>query len=114
MTAAKPPYTPVVRSGDLLFVSGQVGLADGQLVEGFEAQTKQSLANLKARLEENGADITDIVKTTVFLASIDDYAEMNEIYREFFGDKLPARSAVAVSALPFGAVFEIEAIANVR
>lgn len=106
------PYTPVVRAGEhLLFVSGQVGVADGALVDGFEAQLRQALANLSGLLAGEGASLAAVVKTTVFLTSMGDYGEMNRIYTEVFGDSRPARSAVAVAALPLGALVEIEATA---
>ena len=104
------PYTPVVRAGDWLVVSGQVGIRDGQLVSGgTQAELRQALANLRALLEGEGASITDVVKTTVYLRHIDDYATMNEAYVEFFGDHRPARSAVAVAGLPLHALVEVEA-----
>lgn len=104
------PYTPVVRAGDhLLIVSGQVGLADGALVDGLAAQLRQALANLRGLLEGEGASLADVVKTTVFLTSMDDYAEMNRVYTEVFGDHRPARSAVSVAGLPLGALIEVEA-----
>jgi 2-iminobutanoate/2-iminopropanoate deaminase len=104
------PYTPVVRAGDhLLIVSGQVGIAGGALADGLEAQLRQALSNLAGLLEGEGASLGDVVKTTVFLTSMGDYAEMNRVYTEVFGDHRPARSAVAVAALPLGALVEIEA-----
>lgn len=104
------PYTPVVRAGDhLLIVSGQVGIADGALADGLEAQLRQALANLGSLLAGEGASLADVVKTTVFLTSMDDYAEMNRVYTEVFGDHRPARSAVAVAALPLAALIEVEA-----
>jgi 2-iminobutanoate/2-iminopropanoate deaminase len=107
------PYTPIVRAGDWLVVSGQVGLGEGGLVDGgVQAQLRQALANLRALLESEGASLADVVKTTVFLADIDDYAAMNETYIEEFGDHRPARSAVAVAALPIGALVEVEAWAH--
>lgn len=109
---AKPvgPYTPIVRAGDWLVVSGQVGLRDGQLVSGgVVAECRQALQNLRDLLESEGAQITDVVKTTVFLRHMLDYATMNEIYMEFFGDHRPARSAVAVAELPIDALVEVEA-----
>ncbi len=106
------PYTPIVRSGELLFASGQVGIADGALVEGgVAAEATQALANLKGLLESQGATMANVVKTTVFLVDMGDYATMNEIYVAAFGDHRPARSAVAVAELPIGASVEIEAIA---
>lgn len=104
------PYTPIVAAGDWLIASGQVGIADGALVEGgMGAQLRQALANLKGLVEGNGARLDQIVKTTVFLVDMDDYIEMNEIYTGFFGDHRPARSAVAVAQLPLGARIEVEA-----
>jgi 2-iminobutanoate/2-iminopropanoate deaminase len=104
------PYTPVMRAGDWLVVSGQVGINDGQLVSGgMQAELRQALANLKVLLEGEGASITDVVKTTVYLRHIDDYAAMNEAYIEFFGDHRPARAAVAVAGLPLHALVEVEA-----
>lgn len=114
--SAKPvgPYTPAVRAGDWLIVSGQVGLADGQLVAGgLEAQLRQALANLRGHLEANGASMAHVAKATVFLVHMSDYALMNEIYVEAFGDHRPARSAVAVAELPIGALVEVEAWAYV-
>mgnify|MGYP001172758642 FL=1 len=107
------PYTPIVRVGDVLLTSGQIGIADGALVDGgLEGQLTQALANLRAVLESEGASMDDVVKTTVFLVDMGDYAAMNMIYCEAFGDHRPARSAVAVAALPLGARVEIEAIAH--
>lgn len=103
------PYTPIVAAGQWRVASGQVGIADGALVDDTMAgQLHQALANMKSVLESGGAQLTDVVKTTVFLVSMDDYAEMNEIYIDFFGDHRPARSAVAVAQLPLGAKVEIE------
>ena len=113
MTKPLGPYTPIVRSGDLLFVSGQVGLQDGALVDGgVAAQAEQALSNLAGLLAGEGASMGDVVKTTVFLADMDDYVAVNEVYVAAFGDHRPARSAVAVAALPIGARVEIEAIAR--
>ncbi|NNE72870.1 MAG: deaminase [Acidimicrobiales bacterium] len=107
------PYTPIVREGGLLFSSGQIGIADGGLVDGgLDAQLHQALRNLEAVLETEGAGVADVIKTTVFLTDMDDYAAMNTIYLEHFGDHRPARSAVAVAALPLGALVEIEAVAR--
>lgn len=108
------PYTPIVRAGDWLVVSGQVGIADGRLVEGgVDAQLRQALDNLRGLLEGEGASLSSVVKTTVFLTDMADYATVNEIYMAAFGDHRPARSAVAVAALPLGALVEIEAWAHV-
>lgn len=111
-TPARPvgPYTPAVRAGDWLVCSGQVPLRDGQLVDGGIGEaTRQCVANVKALLESHGARLDQVVKTTVFLTDMDDYAGMNEAYTESFGDHRPARSAIAVAALPLGARVEIEA-----
>jgi len=110
-TSARPvgPYTPAVRAGDWLVCSGQVPLRDGNLVEAIPAATAQCVSNLRALLEEHGARLDQVVKTTVFLTDMADYPEMNEAYVEAFGGHRPARSAVAVSALPLGARVEIEA-----
>lgn len=104
------PYSPVVRAGDLLAVSGQLGLRDGELVPGGVGdETRQALANLAAVLAGEGAELADVVKTTVFLRHMRDYSIMNEVYAEAFGDHRPARSAFAVAELPRVALVEIEA-----
>ena len=104
------PYTPIVRAGDWLVVSGQVGIDGGELVGGgTRGQLRQALDNLEALLEGEGATLADVVKTTVFLRHLSDYAAMNEIYVSAFGDHRPARSAIGVSELPLGALVEIEA-----
>jgi 2-iminobutanoate/2-iminopropanoate deaminase len=113
---AKPlgPYTPVVRAGDWLIVSGQVGLSDGKLVPGgLEDEMRQALANLRGHLEANGATMSNVAKTTVFLRHMSDYAVMNEVYIAAFGDHRPARSAIGVAELPVGALVEVEAWAFV-
>ncbi len=108
------PYTPIVRVGEMLYSSGQVGIVDGALVEGgLAAQADQAMANLTAVLASEGATLDDVIKTTVFLTTMDHYGEMNERYLAAFGDHRPARSAVAVHQLPLGALIEIEAIATV-
>ena len=112
MTKAVGPYTPVVEAGEWLVVSGQVGIADGKLADGFDAQLTQALANLQAQLASVGASLGDVVKTTVFLRHMADYARMNEIYVEAFADHRPARSAVGVAELPLGALVEVEAWAR--
>jgi 2-iminobutanoate/2-iminopropanoate deaminase len=104
------PYTPVVRAGDWLVCSGQVGLRDGVLVEGGIAeQVGQAVANVATLLAGEGAGLDAVVKTTVFLADMADFAPMNDAYVAAFGIHRPARSAVAVAALPLGARVEIEA-----
>ena len=108
------PYAPIVRAGEWLVCSGQVGLRDGALVDGgVRAQTVQALANVGALLQEEGAALADVVKTTVFLTEIGDFAAMNEEYAAAFGNHRPARSTVGVAALPLGAVVEVEAWARV-
>jgi 2-iminobutanoate/2-iminopropanoate deaminase len=109
MTKPVGPYTPVVRAGDWVVVSGQVGIVDGKLADGFDAQCVQALANLRTQLESVGASLGDVVKTTVFLRHMADYARMNDLYCEAFGDHRPARSAVGVAELPIGALVEVEA-----
>ena len=107
------PYTPIVRAGEWLVVSGQLGLRDGELVNGGVAeQLHQALDNLTALLAGEGASLSDVVKTTVFLRHMDDYDRMNETYVAAFGDHRPARSAVAVAGLPRGALVEVEAWAR--
>ncbi len=104
------PYSPVVRAGDFVIVSGQVGVRDDDLVEGgVAAQTTQALANLAARLAEMGASLTDVAKTMCFLTDMDDFDTFNDAYVKGFGDHRPARSTVAVVALPRGAAVEVEA-----
>ncbi len=113
MSTPVGPYSPFVRSGDLVFTSGQVGIIDGALVDdGLEPQMRQVFVNLRSVLDAAGTSMTDVVKTTVFLVDMDDYAEMNRIYIEEFANHRPARSAVAVAQLPLGARIEIEAVAN--
>lgn len=107
------PYTPITPVGDWLVCSGQVGLADGAFPgEDLESQLRQAMTNLRDLLATENATLADVVKTTVFLVDMDDYAEMNRIYMEEFGDHRPSRSAVAVAALPLGARVEIEAWAH--
>jgi 2-iminobutanoate/2-iminopropanoate deaminase len=112
--AAIGPYSQAVRSGSFLFCSGQIPLdpASGQLVEGgIEAQTARVLDNLTALLAAAGLTLGDVVKTTVFLVSMDDFPAMNEVYARYFDEDPPARSTIGVAALPKGARVEIEAIA---
>jgi 2-iminobutanoate/2-iminopropanoate deaminase len=102
------PYSPIVRAGDWLVCSGQLGLSAGKLVEGVTAQVTQAVANAETLLRSHGASLRDVVKTTVFLADIADFSAMNDAYTAAFGDHRPARSAFAVAALPLGAAVEIE------
>jgi 2-iminobutanoate/2-iminopropanoate deaminase len=103
------PYTPLVRAGDFLVCSGQLGAVEGVLADGVAAQTRQAVANLGHLLEGAGAELADVVKTTVFLVDMAEFSTMNDAYIEAFGGHRPARSAIAVRALPLGAVVEIEA-----
>jgi 2-iminobutanoate/2-iminopropanoate deaminase len=108
------PYSPAVRVGDLLFLSGHVGVdpATRALVPGgIEAETRQALENIKALLESAGSALDRVVKCTVFLADIQNYAAMNRVYASYFPTDPPARSAVGVSGLPLGAAVEIECLA---
>ena len=110
--AATPigPYQPIVRAGDWLVTSGQVGAVDGVIVNGgLLAELRQAVANLQGLLESEGATLNDVVKTTVFLRHMSDYAAMNATYTELFGDHRPARSACGINELPLGALVEIEA-----
>lgn len=109
------PYTPIVRAGGWLVVSGQVGIADGKLVGGgLDGELRQAIANLAALLASEGATLADVTKTTVFLRHLGgDYPRMNELYLELFGDHRPARSAIGVADLPLGALVEVEAWAHV-
>lgn len=114
--APKPigPYVQAIAGDGMLFCSGQIGLdhTTGKLVEGeIAAQTRRALLNLAAVLSAGGASLRDVVKTTVFLIDMADFTTMNEVYAEVFGESPPARSTVAVAALPAGARVEIEAIA---
>ena len=111
--AAVGPYCHAKLAGNTLYTSGQLGLipATGELPAGVEAQAKQALDNLGAVLQAAGMDFSDVVKTTVFLADINDFAAINAIYAEYFTGEAPARSCVEVVALPKGALFEVEAVA---
>lgn len=109
------PYSQGIVSGDLVFCSGQLGLdpATGDLVEGgVEAQTERALRNLTSVLDAAGASMADVVKTTIFLADIADFAAVNAVYARHMPDPAPARSTFAVGALPKGGLIEIEAIAR--
>ena len=112
--AAVGPYSQAIRSGNLLLTSGQLGLdpETGNLPEGVEAQTEQSLKNIDAILSAAGFARTDVVKTTVFIRNMGDFGRVNEIYAAYFGEHKPARSCVEVSALPKDGLVEIEVIAS--
>ena len=112
--AAIGPYSQAIRVQDFVFTAGQIAIdpATGKLVAGdVKTQTRQVLQNLAAVLKAAGSSISQVVKTTVFLADIQTYPEVNAVYGEFFTESPPARSAVQVAALPLGALVEIEAIA---
>ncbi len=111
--AAVGPYSPAVRAGDFVFVSGQIALdpAGGGLVgTDHAAQARQVLENLARLLEDNGLSPDQVVKTTVYLTDLNRFAEVNQVYGEFFSENKPARSTVEVGALPKGALVEIEAV----
>jgi 2-iminobutanoate/2-iminopropanoate deaminase len=111
------PYSVAVRAGELIYTAGQVGLdpGTGELVPGgVEAETRQALANIGHVLADAGSGLERVVKTTVFLTDMADFAAMNAVYAEFFPKEPPARSTVAVAALPKGARFEVEAVAAAR
>jgi 2-iminobutanoate/2-iminopropanoate deaminase len=115
VSPAAGPYTPVRRVGDWVITSGQVGLADdgngasALVAGGTAAELRQALQNVAELLAVEGATLSDVVKTTVYLADIGDYAALNEVWVEYFSDNRPTRSAVAVAALPIGARVEVEA-----
>lgn len=113
--AAIGPYSQAIQVGNLIYTSGQIPIdpATGQLVEGgVKEQTRQSLNNIQAILQEAGLTMTSVVKTTVFMADMADFADMNSIYAEFFTEPYPARSAVAAKTLPKNALVEIEVVAE--
>ena len=113
--AAIGPYSQAIQVGNLIYTSGQIPIdpVTGQLVEGgIKEQTRQSLSNIQAILQEAGLTMTSVVKTTVFMVNMADFAEMNSVYAEFFTEPYPARSAVAVKTLPKNALVEIEVVAE--
>ena len=113
--AAIGPYSQAIQVGGLVYTSGQLPInpETGAFVPGgIKEQTRQSLSNVKAVLEEAGTAMNRVVKTTVFLADMGDFADMNSVYAEFFSTPYPARSAVAVKTLPKGALVEIEVVAE--
>lgn len=111
--AALGPYSQAIRAGHLVFTAGQIGIDPvlGQLRSGIAAQTRQALANLQAVLEAAGSSLNQVVKTTIFLQDMADFATVNQIYGQAFAAAPPARSTMQVAALPLGALVEIEAIA---
>jgi len=112
--AAVGPYSQAVKTDNMVFTAGQIGLdpSNGNMREGLEDQTRQVLANLEAVLRAAGTDMAHIVKTTIFLTDMADFGAVNAIYAGAFDAAPPARSTVAVAALPLGAAVEIEAIAT--
>lgn len=111
--SALASYSPAIDTGQFVFLAGQIGLdpATGQLAEGIEAQVERAIRNLMSVLDAAGLTMSDVVKTTCFLADIVDFDAFNAVYGRFVGDPPPARSTFAVAALPRGALIEIEAIA---
>lgn len=111
--AALGPYSHGVKVGEFIFTAGQIGLIPetSKLAEGIEAQTRQALNNLKAILESVGSDMSKAVKVTVFVTDLNNFAAVNEVYKEFFTTEFPGRSCVEVNALPGNALVEIEMIA---
>ncbi len=110
------PYSQAIKVGNLVSTSGQIPIDPntGNFVEGgIKEKTRQSLTNVKAILEEAGLTMGNVVKTTVFMADMNDFADMNAVYAEFFSEPYPARSAVAVKTLPKGALVEIEVVAEI-
>lgn len=109
------PYSQAIEMNGFVYTSGQIPInpATGAIVEGgIKEQTRQSLLNVRAVLEEAGLTMANVVKTTVFMADMNDFADMNSVYAEFFAEPFPARSAVAVKSLPKGALVEIEVVAT--
>ncbi|TRM10863.1 RidA family protein [Lentibacillus cibarius] len=106
------PYSQAIQAGDFIYISGQIGInpETGAIEEGIEKQTKQVMANLKAILTEADADFANVVKFTIYVASIDDFATVNEIYGSYLSEPYPARATIEVSGLPKGARIEMDAI----
>lgn len=109
------PYVQAVKVNGMVYCSGQLGIdpAVGKMPEGVEAQAHCSMKNMGAILKEAGSDYSKIVKTTIFLADMNDFAKVNEIYKSYFGEEYPARSCVQVAKLPLGGLVEVECIAYV-
>lgn len=115
--AAVGPYSQAMKAGDFVYVSGQLPMnpETGEMVTGsIKEQTRQSLENAKAILKEAGTSLENVVKTTVFLQDMNDFADMNGVYAEFFTDHKPARAAVEVAKLPLGADVEIQMVAYLK
>ncbi|ASW43182.1 RidA family protein [Clostridium isatidis] len=111
--AAIGPYSQAIKLGEFIFTSGQIPInpVKGEMETEIKAATKQVIQNIKGILEEAGSSLDKVIKTTVFLKDMNDFAAMNEVYAQYFGDKAPARSCVQAAKLPKDAVVEIEAIA---
>jgi len=111
--AAVGPYSQATKTGNMLFVSGQLGIipGEGKLAEGFEAQTRQALNNLKAILEEGGSSLNKVMAVDVFVTDMSKFAVLNGIYGEFFSAHKPARAAIEVAGLPLGGLVEFKCIA---
>jgi 2-iminobutanoate/2-iminopropanoate deaminase len=112
--APKYPFSPAIRAGDYIFVSGQGGFQNpktGEAIEGIEAQTRQCLENMKQILEMAGASLADVVKVTIFLGNVADYAKMNEVYQSYFPKDQPARSAAVTGLVMPNMLIEMECIA---
>lgn len=109
------PYVQAVKVNGMVYCSGQLGIdpAVGKMPEGVEAQAHCSMKNMGAILKEAGSDYSKIVKTTIFLADMNDFAKVNEIYKSYFGEEYPARSCVQIAKLPLGGLVEVECIAYV-
>jgi 2-iminobutanoate/2-iminopropanoate deaminase len=107
------PYSQAVRSGDIVFCSGQlpVDMTNGQIPDGISSQTRMVLQNLSEVLKSSGSNLSAVLKTTVFMIDLEQFEPMNQVYREFFREDAPARSTVQVTKLPKGALIEIEAVA---
>ena len=111
--APKLPFSPAIRAGDYIFVSGQAGFVDaqGRKVETIEAQTRQCLENMKQILEAAASSLNDVVKVTIFLGNVNDFAKMNEVYQSYFTKDLPARSTVVTGLVNPNMLIEMECVA---
>ena len=114
--AAIGPYSQAICVGDMIFTSGMIPVipATGEIVDGIENQARQALTNVKSLLESQGRSMSDIIKTTVFIKNMDDFAKVNEVYATFFEGDFPARSCVEVARLPKDVLIEVEAIATAK
>lgn len=114
--AAIGPYSQAIQVGDLIFTSGMIPVIPetGEIVEGIENQARQALTNVKSLLESQNRSMSDIIKTTLFIKNMDDFAKVNEVYATFFEGDFPARSCVEVARLPKDVLIEVEAIATAK